>query len=190
MKLVIGLVGENGSGKGTVIKLLSQSTKPYSLERITFSDFLKETLTLWRLSGSRDNFAKLVRAMRETYGENTLAHAIQIRAQKSSADIVLLDGVRWEADASLVRSFKKNLLIYVTADAHTRFERLRGRGEKSGEAAMTFEKFTTEEETPNEQGIPALGKTADIRIENNGTERNLEKEVITVWKNNILPLLS
>lgn len=115
--------------------------------------------------------------MNQGYGEGTLSHAIFERIKNLKADIIIIDGVRWESDVELVRIFPKNYLIYITADLKTRYERLKKRGEKEGEEETTFEQFVSEENAANELLIPKIGKGADFKIENNGSFEELKKEV-------------
>ena len=189
MSLVIGIIGEPGSGKGTCMRLLSDEAKGCTVLHMTFSSVLKETLELWGVPHSRKNLALLSPAMLETYGSDALAEAVKKRITASTHDIIVLDGVRWSADAALVRSFPKNLLIYITANPSVRFARLTTRKEKSGEENMTFEQFLSEDGARPEQEIAEIGKSADVRIENNGTEQELLEKIKNLWSTRMLPLI-
>jgi len=191
MKLVIGLVGENGSGKGTFAESLMQEAKKegFTCDRIRSSDILRETLTLWDIPFTRENFQKLALLMVTVYGEGTLTDAVKARIEGSKKNIVIFDGVRWRSDEKLIRSFKKHLIVYVTAKPKVRYERMRARKEKTGEGIMTFEQFLEEEVAPTEKDIPVIGKAAHITFENSGPIGVLEKEVKEAFKNTILPLV-
>jgi dephospho-CoA kinase len=179
--LVIGLVGEKGGGKGTFAELLAaHAPNGTRVIRVRFSDILRETLDLWHFPPSRANLQNLSKMMDAEFGNGTLAHAMGHRIANLKADIVILDGVRWEADRLLIRSFPQNLLIYVTADSRMRYERLRARGEKSGEAAATFEQFLEEEGAIAERAIPAIAATADVRIVNEGSVEEFRRHVTAV----------
>lgn len=115
--------------------------------------------------------------MRRQYGVDVLPNAIRTHIIKSKADIVILDGMRWEADYQLLRSFPRNILIYITAPPKLRFTRLRLRSEKAGETSMSFKQFCMEEVADTEVMIPKLGGRAEIKITNNGTLDDL-KEII------------
>jgi uridine kinase len=112
-----------------------------------------------------------------TFGKGTLSHAILKKVQSDPSQIVILDGVRWLSDEELIGSFDKKFMVYVTASAENRFERLKTRNEKVGEGDVTFEQFLAEEKVKTETLIPKIGKRADIKIENNGTFSDLEKQV-------------
>lgn len=171
---VIGLVGEKGGGKGTFAQILAEET-PSNLRcvRVRFSDLLRETLHAWALPVTRANLQNLSRIMVQTYGNGTLAQAIAQRISRTAAHIVVLDGVRWEEDRALVRSFSQHLLVYVTADPHMRYARIRSRGENADDTESGFATFMAEERAVAEQDIVRIGATADITIRNEETVAEL-----------------
>lgn len=185
---VIGLVGEKGSGKGTFAELLATSAPTGSrVVRVRFSDILRETLDCWHLPPSRANLQNLSRVMNAEFGNGTLAHAMGHRIANTKANLVVLDGVRWEADRLLIRSLPQNLLIYVTASPRVRYERLRARGEKAGESTTTFEQFLAEEGAVAERAIPAIAATADVRIVNEGPLERLKVHATSVLVRTMVP---
>lgn len=169
MKIIIGLVGEKGGGKETFGDILIKLLPNKRIARVRFSDLLAETLLLWSIPNTRENLQDLAIAMDKQFGEGTLTRAVQERIKKLSADIILLDGVRWMSDAELIRSFPKNYLIYITAPFKLRFERLKKRKQKSDEVTLTFKQFLYEENRKTELDIPKIAKKADFKIENNST---------------------
>lgn len=173
--MVIGLVGEKGSGKETFTKFLAELFSK-KISHVRFSDLLKETLALWNIPDSRENLQKLAVAMNQGFGEGTLSAAIYKRLKSTKTELVVLDGVRWESDVKLLKKFANNKLIYITADLKTRFERLKIRGEKTGENETSFEQFVLEENAANELLIPKIGSLADFKIENNGSFQDLKTE--------------
>jgi uridine kinase len=167
--LVIGLVGEKGGGKGTAVRLIAEALPPGTrCVGVRFSDLLRETLTLWHLPHTRANLQNLSRAMDAEFGSGTLAHAMGHRIATMQADVVILDGVRWEADRLLIRSFANNLLIYITANTRVRYDRLCARKENAKEHETSFAQFLEEEQATSERAISAIGATADVRIANEG----------------------
>ncbi len=175
--IVLGLVGEKGSGKQTFADYLKKMAKGKKIAHMRFSDILKETLELWSLELTRSNYQQVSIAFNKTFGAGTLSNALYQRVMKQPADIVILDGVRWLSDEKLINSFPEKRLIYITAKAKTRWERVTKRGEKAGEADASLEQFMAEEKVKTETLIPKIGKRADIRIDNNGTFKDLENQV-------------
>ena len=105
--------------------------------------------------------------MDENFGKGTLTNAIYERIKNDKKNIVIYDGIRWQTDVEMIRSFHKNILIYITANPKVRYERLKERKEKIGEENLTFEQFMKEEKAYTEIFISRIGKTADFKIENN-----------------------
>lgn len=167
--LIIGLVGEKGSGKGTFAKILQEIAPKNSISYIRFSDILVETLNLWSLPLIRPNYQELANTMEKTFGSGTFANAIYSRVKHLSGKIIILDGIRRYPEAEIVRKFPKNFIIYITADTQTRFRNLKGKGEKEDEKGMSFAKFMKEERNEAETLIPKIGGIADFKIVNNGT---------------------
>lgn len=170
MKLVIGIIGEIGSGKEMFVSLFSEiARKRFTVARVRFSEILRETLRLWDIPMTREHIQKIQQVMRGGFGEDVLPHAMQKRIQEADTDIVLLDGVRWEEDVNLIRSFPRNYMIYVTADPKVRYERTKMRSENIGDATITFKAFMEQQKAPNELLIAKLGARANMAISNNGT---------------------
>jgi len=189
--LVVGLVGEKGGGKGTAVPLMSAALPPGTrCVGVRFSDILRETLTLWHLAHTRAHLQNLSKVMDAEFGNGTLAHAMGHRIAGIDADVVILDGVRWEADRLLIRSFTNNLLVYITASTRVRYERIRGRGENAQEHTTSFEQFLEEERATSELAIPAIGATADVRITNEGVLDSYVEQIRRCCNERIQPLLS
>ena len=189
--LVIGLVGEKGGGKGTAVRLIAEALPPGTrCVGVRFSDILREALTLWHLPHTRANLQDLSKIMDAQFGNGTLAHAMGHRIASIDADVVVLDGVRWEADRLLIRSFVTNLLIYITASTRVRYERLRSRKENAKEHETSFEQFLEEEQATSELAIPAIGATADVRITNEGALDAYVEQIQRCCAERVLPHLT
>lgn len=177
MKTVIGLAGEKAGGKGTFTETLKSLLPMKKIAYAKFSDILTDSLKLWGLELTRENYQKLSVAMRNTFGEGTLTRAIQRRVETLDADIVILDGVRWDSDVVLLRSFPINFLVYITADVRLRHARSQKRKEKAGEENASLEQFMKEEQAETEKDIPRIGSSADFTILNNEGPRELQAKI-------------
>lgn len=186
--IVLGLVGEKGGGKGTFTDLLKEelSTKKIILAR--FGDIIGDILHILGKPKTRDNMQKVPIALMEAFGDPAvITKAMKPRIQKVQADIVVLDGIRTLADEQLVRSFEKNILIYVTASAETRYQRARRRAEKLDETLMTFEEFLKQDQAEIERLIPSIGTRADYIIQNEQSLDKYREKVVTVCTHLIAP---
>lgn len=177
MKYIIGVTGENGSGKGSFSDSLITQLKSSKVSKIKFSDVLFSTLKNWNIDTTRNNLQNLAIIMDKQYGVGSVTRAAQVAIKKNPAEIIIVDGVRWESDVQMIRSFKNNALVYVTADPKVRYERMRKRGEKVGENILTYKQFLDEEKAGTETQIKKIGKLADFKIENNGTPQALNSQV-------------
>lgn len=177
MKAIIGLVGENGSGKDTFTTFFRAAAAPFSVRKLRFSDVLSDTLKMWDIELSRSNLQNLAIIMDNEYGKGTLTHATEKRIKEDGSDLIVLEGIRWHTDVPMLKKFENSYLVYVTADPNVRFDRLKQRGEKAGEADLTFERFGKEEQAATETQIPQIGKKADFKIENNGTLDEFREKV-------------
>lgn len=190
MKLIIGLVGEKGSGKEIFGVFFQEMAAPQETVRVRFSDLLKETLNLWDIPITRSNLQNVALFMEKGFGEGTVAHATLERINKIQADVILLDGIRWLPDIEMLNQFPNHLLVYITADLRLRYERLKDRGEKTGEETTSYDQFIAEEHAENELLIPRIGETANAKLENNGTLEEFREKVSKFYQEQVLPKLN
>lgn len=174
MKLVIGIIGPPLAGKETCANMLEQLLREdgYSVSRHTFSDILRDTLDLWDLPHTRDNLQKMAIVMNAEsgFGDGSLSRAMRRRLMEDTADVTILDGVRWLGDEKMIRSLNddgvKTIMVYIAADAKVRYARQLARN-RGGEATTTWEKFLQQEGMRTEVDIPDIGSRAEIALENN-----------------------
>lgn len=184
MKAIIGLIGENGSGKETFSNILEGLIPDVSINRIRTGDILRDILDLLFLPKTRANLQLLAKILRDEISPDSLARAAFHRIQKSTADLIILDGMRWPPEVEILRELPNNFLVYITADPEIRFERLKKRKEKTGEGEMSYEQFLHEEQAPAEQLIKTLAKNADIKIINNGDIEELRAKIKSFLSSN------
>jgi len=186
-QLIIGVVGETGSGKDDFLDILEQHLKDGTTTRIArarFSDVLRKRLVdrgIPEQEHTTQLLQKEAQDMEEDGGKGALAEAMRKHITYLDADVVLICGVRWLTDETLIRDFPNNLMVYVTALSWVRYLRKIGRKEKAEEATMTRDEFDEIEQAPNEIHIADIGSRADFIVENsiNDEERRfLRKNVI------------
>lgn len=181
MKYLIGIVGENGAGKGAVSSII-KGIGGSKVTILKFSDILFETLKLWDLPATRKNLQDLAIIMDAQYGKGTLTHAGSVYIKKQAADIIIIEGIRWTSDVAMIRSFKNSFIIYVTAKPKIRYERMKSRGEKVGEENKTFKQFLKEEKARTETEIKKIGKSADFKVKNNKGVDELKAQIKKIYK--------
>jgi dephospho-CoA kinase len=181
MTLVIGLVGEKGSGKQTFVNFFKELAPNLNIRQVRFSDILAQTLVLWDIPLTRPNLQNLAIVMNEKFGAEALANAAKFSIEGDSANIIILDGIRRAAELKLVKEMENSLVIYITASQDLRYQRLKLRSEKVGEIGLTFEQFLKEEESKAESEIPKLSDKADEKIENNSTKDEFKKKIEMIY---------
>lgn len=176
--LVIGIVGPKASGKDSVAEYIS---KNYGTEIHSYSEIQAKILSVLHIEPTRMNYIKLS-ALREVFGKDTLVKALDKIIKQSKKDIQVIKGVRFQNEFDHVRSFEKNVILYVTAGYETRYKRQKGRGEKSDDKEMTYEEFIRVETENTEVDITKLGEQADFKIENEGSVHELHQQINEVMK--------
>ncbi|MFZ2803939.1 MAG: AAA family ATPase [Patescibacteria group bacterium] len=178
-KLIIGLVGRQGSGKGTAAKILQER---YGAAMFRFSAVLGDILDRMALDKSRDNLIQLSETLRQAFGEDALSYAIEHDAVNANKDIVVIDGIRRIEDITALEPLPIFRLVEISAPAKVRFERMKGRGEKTGESGMSWEEFTEQEQAPTEVTIPSVAARAWKALNNGGSTEELTAKIDAMMK--------
>ena len=181
-KLILGIAGEMGSGKGTIAKHVVKE-KGGSTHR--FSTILRDVLDRVYLEHSRDNLQALSTILRKTYGEDTLAKAMYHDAENDEHDLVVVDGVRRMADITFLKELPHFKLIYIEAGMENRYERIAKRGENPDDAKKSFEEFQKAHEDESETQIRDLKNYADYVIDNDGTFVDLYAQIEKIITENL-----
>jgi len=164
-KIILGLVGEIASGKDTFADYVA--TK-YNVEKISFSQPLRDILEILDLSCTRENLAILGDDLRQRFGNDVLAKSITAKAIKSKADIVILPNIRLDCDIQYLKDVDGFILVGIETNQKTRWERLVNRGQNDDDKTKTWEQFLKDAEHPNESSIRNIIKKAAYTINNDG----------------------
>ena len=173
-KLIIGLVGQAGAGKGTAANMLRDSHKA---ETFTFSAILTDILKRLFLDNSRDNLIKISMSLRDAFGQDVLSNAMEKQVANSKAEIVTVDGIRRMDDIQDLSKAEGFHLIEITAPAEVRFDRLKNRNEKIGEGSMTWDEFLETSKKETERTIAGVAEKAELHIDNSGSMEELEQKL-------------
>ena len=177
-KIIIGLVGETGSGKDTVAHYLKRR---YDVQLLRFSLPLKKTLDLFFNKSSKKDQAWLYSTFKERFGEDVLHRGVQ-RYVEQHDGLMCVNGMRMMKDFDFIKSFENSYIIYVTADQKLRWKRITSRGEKSDDQQNLEEFKNFEADTETEKNIPVIGAQADFTIKNDGTMDDLLWQVDDAMK--------
>lgn len=179
-KIIIGLVGEMGSGKSTVARYITETRQA---SHYRFSDFLREILEKLYISPTRTNLIDLFLVLAKQFGEDVLARPMKELITKNSNNLVVVEGIRRPADISLLKELPNFYLVGITSQKEIRYSRITARREKSDDSTKTYEAFREDERRPTEILIAEMIKTADYIINNNGTVEKLHTEIENLISN-------
>jgi dephospho-CoA kinase len=184
MKLIIGLAGQQGAGKTEVCKFLQERFQK-SCEIIKVSDVLKETLKLWNLPIDAKNMQLISDFMKNTFGVETLSNVLENNINRSTADVIIVDGVRGKQVFKVLKSYENSYIIFLKSEKSTRFGRILKRNEKDNEKYMDENIFEQLELHRTEANTLDIEKISDYVLENNETVENLKikiKEILNEIK--------
>jgi dephospho-CoA kinase len=173
MKLIVALTGEKLGGKDTVAQYLVDR---YGAFHVRHSHILDDILKILDMPISRRNEIDMGMSLRRVFGEGTLNPALRKRVSESDANLIVINGYRFQDELANVKSLGAHT-VYITAPEEVRYQRFLQRQEKADDARQTIEQFRQQEHEPTEVGIPALGAQADFKIENTGTLEELYKKI-------------
>jgi dephospho-CoA kinase len=173
-KLILGLCGEMGSGKGTFAQYLIENKKANSHR---FSTMLRDVLDRLFIDQSRDNLQALSTMLRQTYGEDILAKVMYEEVLHDQNNLVVIDGVRRQSDIVFLKTLPEFKLVFVETSMETRYKRISTRGENTDDSKKTFEEFKKAHENEAESQIRDLRNVANLIIDNNGTLEVLYKQI-------------
>ncbi len=181
MKLVIGLSGRIGAGKGTIADYLSSK---YSAESRRFSDILIDLLKRLHLLPEREYLQKMGATLRSIFGDDVLVKALQKDLEEAQSRIIMVDGVRYPNEVEMLRTFKNSLLLFVDAPPEIRFKRVKKRNEK-GEGSIDYNEFLRAENRETERYLDEVKEMADYRFDNSKTFKDLYKQIDKALKGHV-----
>ncbi len=173
-KIIFGFVGLISCGKGTAAKYLAEK---YNASTHRFSTSLREVLHRLYLEESRDNLVNLSECLRETFGQDLLAKIITKDAFNDEKEIVIVEGIRRLADIKYLSELPNFILVEISAEPKTRYERLIKRGENADDNSKTYEEFLADHQKPTEVTIAAVVELAKEHLDNNGSAEDLQKQI-------------
>lgn len=179
MKIILGFVGLMASGKGCAAKYLEQQ---HGASTFRFSTMLRDLLDRVYLEHSRDNLIKMSETIRGKFGEDTLARVMAKDAESADNNIVVVEGIRRLADIAYLSKLPNFVLVEIFAEIETRLTRIQKRHENPDDATKTMEQFKADHARSTEMTIPEVAAMAKERIDNNGSEDDLHRQLDALVK--------
>ena len=178
-KIIIGLVGQIASGKGTVAEYLE---KNHNALTFRFSTILRDVLKRLHVENSRENLQNLSTILRQKFGEDLLAKVMAGDVENTDNSIVVVDGIRRMADIKYLKELSNFKLLSVVADPKIRYERAISRSENSGDNKKTYEDFLADQQKEADAEIPQVMQNANIEINNDQNFENLYEQINKIIK--------
>lgn len=179
MRKVIGFVWEIGCGKWTAIDYLAAK---YGAVSFRYSAILRTILSSLFIPINRENLQTLSTNLRQNFWEDLFAKVIAENIKKTSADIIVVDGIRRIEDIEHIKDLEGFKLIYVESDVNIRYDRTKNRWENIDERNLTLEQFIENSKAETETKIRDLKNISDFTINNDGKIENLYKEIDKIVK--------
>ncbi|KKS26588.1 MAG: hypothetical protein UU84_C0024G0002 [Candidatus Yanofskybacteria bacterium GW2011_GWC2_41_9] len=90
-KIIIGLAGQKGAGKGLFVEFLSEAARKRNLtvQQFKSSDILTEMLNIVGIVAERANLQTLASLLVSGFGNGVISEAVRVKMEKSPADIVI-----------------------------------------------------------------------------------------------------
>lgn len=186
MALVVGLLGDKFAGKSTFVRCAQKYLgNDFHIVHLRSSDVLRDMCHAAYIPDTNENLQKMATFLRKEFGESHISYALGARVEhervQNDTGIYFLDGLRWDSDIRLLRSYSLNCLVYITCDnLNAILDRCHARGDRPDEAHMTREKLIELRNSPTEIEIARLSRQADFPISNNESQEAFEIEVHTI----------
>ncbi|MFQ5497329.1 MAG: AAA family ATPase [Nitrosopumilus sp.] len=123
-KLIVCLTGMPGAGKSTI----AEGLKPKGYDIINMGNAVRAEATKRNLEPTSSNLGKLMLDLREKNGPGAIAELVKPQIESSSANVILIDGVRSNDEIRVLRKFGNVKLLAIHASTDTRFDFLQKRG--------------------------------------------------------------
>jgi len=151
-----------GAGKSTI----AEGLKPKGYDVINMGNAVREEAKNRNLELTRDNLGKLMLDLREKNGPGAIAELIKSKIDSSTADVILIDGVRSNDEIEVLRKFGNVKLLAIHASTDTRFDFLQKRGRSDD--PQTKEHFKERDNRELGVGISNSIALSDYAISNTG----------------------
>ena len=182
-RIVLGLVGYSGAGKGTVARYLSDR-KSFSV--VSLSDIARQEAQKSKINfKNKKNLHIFSNTLRARFGNDVFAKKLIPIIKKLRSRRLVIDGIRHPDEVRLLKTYLPGLiLLAVKTDIKKRFQRLIKRKRPLDPttfaefiASEKIEKGNSKDKTAPQQQNQACVEMADREIKNNGKIENLFRQL-------------
>lgn len=123
-KLIVCLTGMPGAGKSTI----ADGLRSKGFDVINMGDVVRAEAKKRNLEPTGKNLGKLMLEIREKNGPGAIAELIIEQITKSNSSVIVIDGIRSNAEIDVLRKIGKVKILAIHASTNTRFNFLTKRG--------------------------------------------------------------
>lgn len=160
-KLIVCLTGMPGAGKSTIAAGLQKR----GFESINMGDAVRAEAKRRNLEPTGQNLGKLMLELREKNGQGAVAELIKDQITNSKSDVVVIDGVRSNAEIEVLKKIGTVKLLSIHASTDTRYGFLSTR--KRSDDPQDRSSFNERDNREIGVGISTSIALADESISNN-----------------------
>jgi dephospho-CoA kinase len=173
---VIGIVGYPASGKGK----FSQIATELGIPVVIMGDMIRQRVIAEGLPLSDENIGATSRKLREDFGMEAIAMLTAEEIKKQHADVVVVDGIRGDAEIRYFQSiFAELVLVAIEASFAVRLSRMQSRGRDDD--TTRAENLKTRDEREESFGLVAAMALAKVRLVNESTRDAYDEAVRRVF---------
>jgi dephospho-CoA kinase len=182
-KIVIGITGTLGAGKGTVVDYL---VKEGNFKHYSVRGFLTKEIEDRNMPLNRDSMVLVANELRKNNSPSYIVDCLLKRAKHSDSNIII-ESIRTPGEIESLREKSSNFyVIAVDADQKTRFNRIKKR--KSETDYIDYQTFIENEkremtsDDPNHQNLKKCGEMADYMLTNDDSIEVLTDKISEILK--------
>jgi dephospho-CoA kinase len=155
-----------GAGKSTI----AEGLKPKGYDIVNMGNAVREEAKKRNLESTSSNLGKLMLELREKNGPGAIAELIKPQIESSTANVILIDGVRSNDEIQVLRKFGNVKLLAIHASTDTRFDFLQKRGRSDD--PQTKDNFDERDDRELGVGISNPIALSDDAISNTGLTKD------------------
>jgi len=178
-KLIVCLTGMPGAGKSTIASGLQKK----GFSSINMGDAVRAEAKRRNLEPTGQNLGKLMLELREKNGQGAVAELIRDQIINSKSDVVVIDGVRSNAEIDVLKKLATVKLLAIHASTDTRYTFLSAR--HRSDDPQNRQSFDERDSREIGVGISASIALADETLSNNNlsVEQLIETayQIISKW---------
>ena len=164
-----------GAGKSTI----AEGLKPKGYDIVNMGNAVREEAKKRNLESTSSNLGKLMLELREKNGPGAIAELIKPQIESSTANVILIDGVRSNDEIQVLRKFGNVKLLAIHASTDTRYDFLQKRGRSDD--PQTKDNFDERDNRELGVGISNPIALSDDAISNTGlTKDELIESAFTI----------